>query len=293
MIWFYAIGNERKGPVEKAEIERLAREGVINQRTLVWREGMADWMPLGELTRSRGNASPSMDEEKQADEERITPETAAPTDSRPGGGLAVRSREEAAENDRMPAVTATCRECGRNFPEDDTILLGGVRICAECKPLVLQKMKEGSRPGRQMAFGGFWRRFFAKCVDSLLMAVINSVFVGGVIALLFRSPDLLNGGEDTLIMMQAANFLLGTLAPLAYSTWFLGKFGATPGKMALGLRVVSSDGSDIRYQRALGRGLMEWVSGIILCIGYLMAAFDEEKRTLHDRACDTRVIRTR
>jgi uncharacterized RDD family membrane protein YckC len=32
------------------------------------------------------------------------------------------------------------------------------------------------------------------------------------------------------------------------------------------------------------------VSGIILLIGYIMAGFDEEKRALHDRVCDTRVI---
>jgi uncharacterized RDD family membrane protein YckC len=32
---------------------------------------------------------------------------------------------------------------------------------------------------------------------------------------------------------------------------------------------------------------------MILYIGYIMAGFDDEKRTLHDRICDTRVIKTR
>jgi hypothetical protein len=33
---------------------------------------------------------------------------------------------------------------------------------------------------------------------------------------------------------------------------------------------------------------------MILGIGYIMAAFDEpERRTLHDRICDTRVIKAR
>jgi uncharacterized RDD family membrane protein YckC len=32
------------------------------------------------------------------------------------------------------------------------------------------------------------------------------------------------------------------------------------------------------------------VSGMILLIGYIMAGFDNEKRALHDRVCDTRVI---
>ncbi|PLY03929.1 MAG: transporter, partial [Desulfuromonas sp.] len=33
------------------------------------------------------------------------------------------------------------------------------------------------------------------------------------------------------------------------------------------------------------------LSGIILGIGYLMVAFDEQKQGLHDRLCDTYVIK--
>jgi uncharacterized RDD family membrane protein YckC len=41
----------------------------------------------------------------------------------------------------------------------------------------------------------------------------------------------------------------------------------------------------------LGRHFAEMLSGILLGIGYLMIAFDDEKRALHDRICDTRVIK--
>jgi uncharacterized RDD family membrane protein YckC len=84
---------------------------------------------------------------------------------------------------------------------------------------------------------------------------------------------------------------LSMLINAAYITFFLGKFGATPGKMALRLRVVSPSGGSISYGRAFCRFLAEFLSSILLCIGYIMAAFDEEKRALHDRICDTRVIR--
>ena len=33
------------------------------------------------------------------------------------------------------------------------------------------------------------------------------------------------------------------------------------------------------------------LSIVMLGIGYLIAAFDDQKRTLHDHICDTRVIR--
>jgi uncharacterized RDD family membrane protein YckC len=60
--------------------------------------------------------------------------------------------------------------------------------------------------------------------------------------------------------------------------------------MALGLKVVRSNGAPLGWGVSIGRYFMYIVSGIILGIGYIMAGFDDEKRTLHDRACDTRVI---
>jgi uncharacterized RDD family membrane protein YckC len=85
--------------------------------------------------------------------------------------------------------------------------------------------------------------------------------------------------------------LLQIIIAASYTTYFLGKHGATPGKMAMKLRVIHESGSDISYWRALGRHFAEMLSGLILGIGYIMAAFDDEKRTLHDRICSTRVIK--
>jgi uncharacterized RDD family membrane protein YckC len=77
----------------------------------------------------------------------------------------------------------------------------------------------------------------------------------------------------------------------AYTIFFVGKFGATPGKMALRLRVVLSNGGKVGWGRATGRYFAELLSSLTLGIGYLIAAFDDQKRTLHDHICDTRVIR--
>ena len=78
-----------------------------------------------------------------------------------------------------------------------------------------------------------------------------------------------------------------------YEVYFLSAHGATPGKMAMGLRVIRADGGPISPMLALARHFAEWVSAIILMIGYIMAGFDPEKRALHDRICDTRVIHSR
>jgi len=48
MTWYYALGNERQGPVDDAELDRLIASGTITNDTLVWRAGMADWQPLSQ-----------------------------------------------------------------------------------------------------------------------------------------------------------------------------------------------------------------------------------------------------
>jgi hypothetical protein len=45
-MWYYAIGQERKGPVSQEEMEALITSGKLTHGTLVWREGMPQWVPL-------------------------------------------------------------------------------------------------------------------------------------------------------------------------------------------------------------------------------------------------------
>jgi len=82
-------------------------------------------------------------------------------------------------------------------------------------------------------------------------------------------------------------------ANVVYSTVFLGRYGATPGKMLCRLEVVDADGTRIGYGRGLGRGCAEILSRLICLIGYIMAAFDTQKRALHDYICSTRVVHHR
>jgi len=86
-------------------------------------------------------------------------------------------------------------------------------------------------------------------------------------------------------------FIFILLLHLSYSVFFVGRYGATPGKMALKLQIVRSDFSKVSYLRALGRYFAQSLSGLLLYLGYIMAGFDSEKRALHDYICDTRVIK--
>ena len=47
--WYYAEDGEQLGPTSSDEIRRLATAGKIEPDDLVWREGMDDWLPAGEI----------------------------------------------------------------------------------------------------------------------------------------------------------------------------------------------------------------------------------------------------
>ncbi len=57
--WYFAKGGQRQGPTSVGEVRRLLRAGEIDDDTLVWRQGMADWQPardVPELGGDRGTA---------------------------------------------------------------------------------------------------------------------------------------------------------------------------------------------------------------------------------------------
>jgi hypothetical protein len=56
-----------------------------------------------------------------------------------------------------------CAECGREFPEENLIAYGTTWVCAACKPLFFQKVKEGTLTVGGMVYGGFWIRFLVCC----------------------------------------------------------------------------------------------------------------------------------
>lgn len=150
-------------------------------------------------------------------------------------------------------------------------------------------------------YGGFWIRFVAKLIDGIILAVVN-VIVRIPFMMIFGIGMGLGADRGfgrgmifgpAMAGLLGISTLIGIAIGAAYEVYFLSAHGATPGKMALGLRVIRADGGPISPMLALARHFAEWVSAIIFLIGYIMAGFDPEKRALHDRICETRVIYSR
>ena len=43
--WYYSHGDKQSGPISAAELRQLVASGALRPDDLVWREGMADWVP--------------------------------------------------------------------------------------------------------------------------------------------------------------------------------------------------------------------------------------------------------
>lgn len=135
---------------------------------------------------------------------------------------------------------------------------------------------------------GFWIRVVASVLDSLLLSIVQFI--------LTMSISLLVGfmgiaaGEDPAINMVI--WLFGMTISLGYAVFFTGYCGQTPGKMAVRVKVIRTDGHPLTYGRAAKREILgKFVSSILLGIGYIMVAFDNQKQGLHDKIANTYVIK--
>ncbi|NNK84497.1 MAG: RDD family protein, partial [Desulfobacterales bacterium] len=143
-------------------------------------------------------------------------------------------------------------------------------------------------------YAGFWIRCGAIIIDGIILWAVQMVvyaIFGIITAAVMPSMSADSANSSFFIIGQLIITLFSFAISAGYDIWFVGRFAATPGKMACKIKIVTPDGGRVSYSRALGRHFAKWISSMILGIGFLMAAFDDEKRTLHDRICETRVIR--
>jgi uncharacterized RDD family membrane protein YckC len=146
-------------------------------------------------------------------------------------------------------------------------------------------------------YGGFWIRFVAVIIDAIILWCINFIVLfplrmlglGGGLAV-SRDPANAIAALPMMMALGGISFLVSIALSLIYEVYFLTSRGATPGKIALGLKVIRADGGPITTGLAVGRYFSRWLSSLTLLIGYIIAGFDVEKRALHDRIVETRVI---
>jgi uncharacterized RDD family membrane protein YckC len=209
-----------------------------------------------------------------------------------------------------------CSKCGASVAQ-------GTAFCGSCgQPIVGFSIAPqtaapsaggaiGAAPGAvpavvQRDYAGFWLRFVAYLIDSL----ISLFAIGTVVALVIgfigigtlreqfeemgRGANAPNQVFPALLLVTIFTFVGFTI--VASWLYFAGMESSahqgTLGKMALGLVVTDMEGRPISFARASGRFFSKLITSLVpLYIGYIMAGFTEKKQALHDMIASCLVLR--
>ena len=249
--WYYAEGQQRQGPLLAEELRQRFQRGEISLTTLVWREGYPQWKPVSEAV----------------DELQLQNLTSASENL--GNGFDLRGDYSAIDNGTAPLPGT-----------------GGGTYSPYTAPGATDSYGSAVVSGGEVVYAGFWKRFAAYFLDSIVVAIINVP-----VSLVFNLIGAASGNETLAVVLSMVAMLGGFVIGIGYYAGFhASKGGATLGKMAVGIKVVRSDGERITFLRGVGRYFGFILSSLTLMIGFIMAAFTERKQALHDMLCDTLVV---
>ncbi len=165
-------------------------------------------------------------------------------------------------------------------------------------------MQNVTRKADEIRYAGFWVRFLASLIDTVVLALplgmIVYLFSGGEwldFSQMQRSMEFAQNGEALNALQSSGSArmkweLLFEVLMAAVIIFFWKRWaGATPGKKMLGIHVVDfKTHQAINNKQAIIRYIGYIASSIILMIGFIMVAFRKDKRALHDLMAETIVI---
>ncbi|WP_078579522.1 RDD family protein [Salipaludibacillus agaradhaerens] len=131
-------------------------------------------------------------------------------------------------------------------------------------------------------YAGFWMRFWAYAVDSIVVWSINGV--------LFVPLMALTGVANVTWGTIALAAIVVSIVSFVYFSIMTKMLGQTLGKLIFGIKVYSYDKEeltwlDVIFREVVGRYLHQALP--ILFLLYTIVAFSPEKRGVHDRLGNT------
>ncbi len=155
--------------------------------------------------------------------------------------------------------------------------------------------KDKRKVDAPVEFAGIGQRFVAAVIDGIITQIIAGL-LGGIVGFIL---GITSGATTTAELealqqqAQAIGFIIGLIVGLVYFVYIPPNWeGKTVGKNVMNIRIIKADGSNVTYGTMFIRDFIgKLLSTITFLIGYLIAFGDDEKRTLHDRLANTRVIK--
>lgn len=184
-----------------------------------------------------------------------------------------------------------CQHCGTALPDTAT-------FCSQCgRPTGTAAPTAPVAPATRAAYAGFWLRFLAYIIDSLILSVAGLLVLVILMVIGFTSFRRVEdwNHEFPVFLLFSVYFplvILGFVGQWLYFAWLeSSEWQATLGKKVLGLVVTDLNGQPVSFARATGRYFAKIISNLTLLIGYVMAGFTEKKQALHDMIASCLVLR--
>jgi uncharacterized RDD family membrane protein YckC len=136
----------------------------------------------------------------------------------------------------------------------------------------------------EMEYAGFWIRVGASLIDTLLLAIVTWPILTLIYGQSYwASEATVQGFWDALF-----SYILPAVAVIVFWVYK----SATPGKMALKLKIVDANtGRKPSKGQLVGRYIGYYVSAILLCLGFIWVGIDKKKQGFHDKLAQTVVVR--
>lgn len=157
-------------------------------------------------------------------------------------------------------------------------------------------------------YASFGQRFLALIIDGIIIGVAYAFILTPILAAIglgiaseAQSIDSMSEDEASaaalgmvgtaMAAMGAMMLVIWSIQVLYFSFMESSKFQGSVGKMALSIKVVDMEGNRLTFGKAFIRSIGKVLSGAIMYIGYIMAAFTEKKQALHDMIASTLVVK--
>jgi uncharacterized RDD family membrane protein YckC len=157
-------------------------------------------------------------------------------------------------------------------------------------------------------YATFGQRFLALIIDAIIISVVYFAILTPIITVLglgiaskAQNMESMTEDEAASAAMGMAGGIIAAIGTaflavyaiqlLYYSIMESSKYQGSVGKIALGIKVVDLNGNRVSFGTAFVRAIGKLISGMIMYIGYLMAAFTEKKQALHDMIASTLVVK--
>jgi len=136
-------------------------------------------------------------------------------------------------------------------------------------------------------FATFWSRLLALAIDLAVIATILYITTAAAAASYRTTHNAEVWGSVSFFLFA---YLFYNLFTVVYFVFFIGDKGQTPGKAAVGIKVVDMFRKEPGFVRALFRTFGYYLSSLFLMIGFLWYFFDRSRQTWHDKLAGTIVV---